>query len=82
MIGAPWYLLAVGIGFVILGFFIEGFSGSRGQRQSSVHPKMRDEEIIKSLKHRDALSKGQAVGLLGYCLIGVSVAWRLVRYFV
>lgn len=81
MIGAPWYLLAVGIGFVILGFFVDGFGGS-AKRRSSIHSRMRDEDIIASLNEREAPSKGAAFTLLGSFLIGISVLWRFLAYFI
>lgn len=77
MIGAPWYLLAVGIGLVIVGFFIDGFSSFLGPRQSAIHPDMRDEDIVKSLEQQKTRSKGSVIGLLGAFLIFVSILWRL-----
>lgn len=82
MIGAPWYLLALGIGFVIVGFFVDGFRGLSGKRQSSIHHRMRDEDIVKSLNQREAASKGSVFGLLGAILIFISILWRLLASFI
>jgi hypothetical protein len=81
MIGAPWYLLAAGIALVILGYFVDSFSGLSQKRRPGIHHKMRDEEIIKSLKDQEAMSASSAICLLGYILVGISIFWRISRYF-
>ncbi len=81
MIAAPWYLLAGGIGLVILGYFVAGLSGSSGRGPRPITPRMRDQDIINSLNEQDALPPGAILSFLGYLLVFVSILWRLLRAF-
>lgn len=63
------------------GYLIEGFSGPSGKSRRAIHHKMRDEDIIKSLKDQEAMSAGSVLCLLGYFLVGISIVWRISRYF-
>ncbi len=81
-ISVPWYLLAGGIGLVILGYFVESLSGPSRSKPRVIHEKMRDKDIARALNQQDAMSPGSMIALLGYVLVGISIVWRLVGYFV
>jgi hypothetical protein len=80
MSAAPWYLLAVGIVLVIVGYFLGAFGRGSGPR--FIDPKMSDEEIARQVKEGEALPVGSLVILVGFLAILVSVVWRIVRFFV
>ena len=82
MISAPWYLLAAGIVLVIVAYFMAGLSGSSGNRGPVIDERMSDEEIARNMQQAESLPPASIVLLLGFVLIGVSLIWRLVRYFV
>jgi hypothetical protein len=81
MSAAPWYLLAGGIGLVIVGYFLGAF-GSRGSGRRFIDPKMSDQEIARQVNEGEALPVGSLVILVGFLAILVSVVWRIVRFFV
>jgi hypothetical protein len=81
MSAAPWYLLAGGIVFVIIGYFCASFGGRRSGPRF-IDPKMSDEEIARQVNEGEPFSVGSLVILLGFSAILVSVVWRMVRFFV
>jgi hypothetical protein len=80
MVAAPWYLLAVGILLVIVGYFI----GRLGGRRSRVYisPKMSDEQIERLMSQTQGNPLAGLFLSLGYLIVFISIAWRLVRLFV
>ncbi len=82
MIAAPWYLLAGGIVLVIIAYFMAGLSGGSGNRGPIIDERMSDEEIVRNMQQSESLTPASVVLLLGFILIGISLIWRLVRYFV
>jgi hypothetical protein len=80
MAGAPWYLLAVGIFLVILGYFIARLGG----RSSRIYisPKMSDDEIERMMSKAQGSPLAGLLVLLGFLLVFISIVWRLVRFFV
>jgi hypothetical protein len=82
MAGAPWYLLAGGIVLIIIGYFLASM-GRPGSGQVFIDARMSDEEIERLMNKEDRGSPvANAVILLGFCLVLVSIGWRLVRFFV
>jgi hypothetical protein len=81
MIAAPWYLLSLGIVLVIIGLISGVLFGARGSSRAAIDPRMSDAEIASRLKRRSSLSFSGLVVYAGlFCLL-VSLAWRLLRYF-
>ena len=81
MIAAPWYLLALGIVLVIIGLISGVLFDARGSSRRAIDPRMSDAEIARRLKRRSSLSLSGLVVYAGlFCLL-VSLAWRLLRYF-
>jgi hypothetical protein len=76
----PWYLLAAGILIVIVGFLLVSLPGA-GKRPRRISKRMRDDEIIRSLKEAERMPFSSYVVVLGLLVILVSVIWRLARYF-
>jgi hypothetical protein len=78
MIAFPWYLLAFGIFVVIVGSFFAGVAKPPGSGRRAINPKMRDDEIIRSLKRGQRVSLPNLVILFGLLCVMVSVIWRIV----
>ena len=73
MVSLPWYLLAVGILLVVIGFLLAGLPGSPGREQRSIHHKMKDDDIIRELK------RSQRVPVSGLVILADTFypGWRL-----
>jgi len=80
MAGAPYYLLAVGILLVILGYFIARLGG-RGSR-IYISSKMSDEEIERLMSEAGGSPLAGLLVALGFLIVFISIVWRLVRFFV
>jgi hypothetical protein len=81
MIAAPWYLLALGIVLVIIGLISGVLFGARGSSRTAIDPRMSDADIARRLKRRSSVSFSGLVVYAGlFCLL-VSLAWRLLRFF-
>jgi hypothetical protein len=81
MAAAPWYLLAAGIGLVILGYIIAGL-GNRGSGRDFIHTKMSDAEIARRMDQSQGNPIGPIIAGIGFLAILVSIIWRIVRMFV
>lgn len=79
MISLPWYLLAVGIGLILLGFVLAGLPSDRGGRP--IHAKMRDRDIIRELERDRRMPVSSLIILAGFGCVLVSVVWRIARMF-
>lgn len=79
MISLPWYLLAVGILLVVIGFLLAGLPGPPGREQRTIHTKMKDDDIIRELKRSQRLPASSLVILAGFACILISICWRLFR---
>ena len=80
MAAAPWILLAVGIGIVILGVLIASLTGGSGR--GYIDPRMSDREIERQLDAAQGNPIGGWVMLIGFLVVLVSIVWRIVRIFV
>ena len=80
MVSLPWYLLAFGIGLVILGFLLAGLPGSGGGGRP-IHARMRDRDIIRELDRDRRMPPSSLVILAGFGCVLVSVVWRIARMF-
>ena len=78
MIGAPWFLLAVGIVIVLIGSLMAAVSGGRG---GFIHANMRDDDIIEELDNAQRMPLSRYVIGAGVLCVFVSVCWRLARSF-
>jgi hypothetical protein len=78
VISLPWYLLAVGIGLILLGFVLAGLPSDRGGRP--IHAKMRDKDIIRELDRagRTPLLPSLII-FAGLGCVLVSIVWRIGR---
>lgn len=76
---APWFLLAGGIGLVLLGYFVASL-GSRGSGRDYIHPKMSDKEIARRMNDNQGSPIAGIIVLLGFVAIFVSIVWRLLRF--
>jgi hypothetical protein len=79
MIAIPWFLLALGIILVIVGFLLAGLSAASPKRPRRITEKMRDKEIIQHLRDEQRISMPAVVIGVGMGCILVSFGWRLVR---
>jgi hypothetical protein len=77
----PWYLLAVGIGLVVLGFLAANLGGPPNRRQRTIDYRMRDEDIARQLNHSEPGPLPTLLIVAGFACILVSVCWRLVLAF-
>ena len=82
MVSLPWYLLAVGIGLVLVGLVWANLPGSSDRGGRGIRPDMRDDEIIRDLRRAERIPLPNLVILAGMACVLVSVVWRLVRRFV
>ncbi len=80
MAAAPWILLAVGIGMVIIGYFIANLWSGSGR--SCIDYRMSDEEIERQLHAGKGNPVGGWVMLVGFLTVLVSIVWRIVRILV
>jgi hypothetical protein len=78
VISFPWYLFAAGIFIVIIGALLSGVMKPPGSRGRAIDPRMRDDEIVRSLKRKQRPFLPNLVVLFGLLCILVSVIWRLV----
>jgi hypothetical protein len=81
MAAAPWYLLAAGIGLVILGYMVTGLGG-RGSGRDFIHPKMSDKEIARRMQESGGSPLGGGLMVTGFIAVLVSIVWRLARVFI
>lgn len=78
MAAIPWFLLAAGIVFVIVGILIAWMSRPSGPH--IIDHRMRDEDIARSLQGQRNLLPS-IVMVVGFVLILVSIVWRVTRWF-
>ena len=81
MIGLPWFLLAIGIGILILGFLLASLPSLSGRGDGTIDPRMRDDEIIRQLHRAQRTPLANFVILAGLICILVSIGWRVARAF-
>lgn len=82
MVAFPWYLLALGILLVVVGFLLAALSNWSRSQQRPIDIRMRDDEIIHRLHDRQWASFPNLIIFIGLVCILVSVVWRLARFFV
>jgi hypothetical protein len=78
MIAAPWYLLAVGILVVILGFFVAAPRRPPGSGGRWIVPRMTDKQITRNLQGGEGDPLATGIVVLGFVMVLVSVVWRIV----
>lgn len=76
----PWYLLAAGIGLIVLGILLAALTGS-GSRGGWVDPRMSDEEIARRMQGSEGGLLPRLMVFLGLLCVFVSVVWRIARIF-
>jgi hypothetical protein len=79
VVSLPWYLLAVGIALVVIGFLLAALPRSPDRRQRAIDPDMRDEDIARELQRSQRVSVPGLVILAGFACILVSIGWRILR---
>ena len=81
MVSLPWYLLAVGIVLVLIGFLLACLPGqdARGGSRRALHARMRDKDIVRELKREQRVPVASLVILAGFVCILVSIGWRIAR---
>jgi hypothetical protein len=79
VVSLPWYLLAVGIALVVIGFLLAALPRSPGRRQRGIDPDMRDEDIVRELQRSQRVSVPGLMILAGFACIVVSIGWRILR---
>jgi len=78
MIAAPWYLLAAGIGLVIVGYLLSIVMRPTGSAGRHIDEAMDDDEIAEQLGAGNRLSFPGVLILLGMGCALISIVWRLV----
>jgi hypothetical protein len=77
---APYWLLAAGIGVLILGYFLAVLRG--GSESTFIDERMSDDEIVKQMNQQN---QGDPIAgffvLAGYGMILVSIIWRIANKF-
>lgn len=81
MSAAPWYLLAGGVGLVIIGGILLYLTAANPGRRG-ISFKMSDEEIVRRMQAGWGEIIGRLLVFLGGVVIFVSIVWRIVRIFV
>jgi hypothetical protein len=79
MIAVPYYLLAGGIGLVIVGFFMAAASRVSHPPRKPISSKLRDAEIIQHLRNENRIRLHSVVFFAGLLCILVSIVWRIAR---
>jgi hypothetical protein len=77
VVSLPWYLLAVGIALVVIGFLLAALPRSPDHIQRAIDPDMRDEDIVRELQRSQRVSVPGLVILAGFACILVSIGWRI-----
>lgn len=80
MIATPWYLMAVGVGLVIIGLLAAGFRQVLRSGPSAIDPRMRDDQIAKILRDRQRAGFPVLIVYAGVACVFASVVWRGVRW--
>ena len=80
MIATPWYLMAVGVGLVIVGFLAAGFRQVLGSGPPAIDRRMRDGQIAKILRDRQRAGFPVLIVYAGLACVFASVVWRGVRW--
>lgn len=78
MVAAPWYLLAAGIGLVIVGYFLSIVMRPSDSSGQGIDEEMDDDAIAEQLQRGNRWSFAGVVILLGMGCALVSIVWRLV----
>ncbi|MFT3881224.1 MAG: hypothetical protein QM703_16365 [Gemmatales bacterium] len=78
VVAAPWYLLAAGIGLVILGYFLSVMMRPSDSSRQVIDEEMDDDEIAEQLNSGNRWSFAGMLILLGMGCALVSIVWRLV----
>ena len=81
MAGAPWFLLAAGIGFFVIGVILSRLLNP-GSGRVFISAKMSDEEVERKLNQSGGNPLGSIIALVGVLAVFVSIVWRIVRVFV
>ncbi len=76
---APWYLLAVGIVILIVGYILAAINRPP---PTYIDPRMSDEQIARNLDKSEGGSWAGLLVLAGYVLVFISVAWRIILFLV
>jgi len=79
MVAYPWYLLAVGLVIVVIGALFAVLSGLSRPQPPLINHKMKDREIIESLKREQRIPLANLVILIGVLCVAASLVWRLLR---
>ena len=79
MVRLPWYLLAVGIALVVIGFLLAALPRSPDRSRRAIDSDMRDEDIVRELRRSPPVSVPGLVILAGFACILVSIGWRILR---
>ncbi|HSG69033.1 MAG TPA: hypothetical protein VLA12_01385 [Planctomycetaceae bacterium] len=76
---APYWLLAAGIGVLILGYFLAAIRG--GSDSTFIHERMSDDDILKELGKQKGDPVASFFVIAGYLMILVSIVWRIANKF-
>jgi hypothetical protein len=80
MIAVPWYLSALGLALILVGWLTGAVfrSGSR----TAVDSRMNDAEIARRLNRQSSLGFPGFLMLAGLLCLAAGVVWRLLRMFI
>ena len=79
MIAAPYWLLAAGIGVLILGYFLAAIRG--GSDGTYIDERMSDDDIVKAMQKQHGDPLARFIVIAGYFMILASLAWRISNRF-
>jgi hypothetical protein len=76
----PWYLLALGIVVLIIGFLLAGLARPSRRDLRMIDPDMDDEDIARSLEADQRMPLASVVMLAGFLCILLSIGWRVMLW--
>jgi hypothetical protein len=78
MIALPWFLLAIGIVLFVVGALLAGLPSFPRSRPRRISSRMRDEDIVKSLRDEKPITLAGVMMFMGLACAAVSILWRIV----
>ena len=80
MVAMPWYLLSAGIVLILIGAVLAAVNQPSQSSHQLLNSRLSDDEIARSLQSGQESLWPRLIILLGIACVGISLAWRILRF--